>query len=106
MSIEGNKSVVRRFCDEAINRKNLAVLEEIVAADFVGHVPFPGQGPGREGLRFALELFFRGFPDLAWTTHEQIAEGDTVVSRFSWTGTQRGEFLGIPPSNRRVNVSG
>jgi predicted ester cyclase len=69
-------------------------------------VPLPGQGPGRAGLKYAIGMLLRAFPDMKWTTDEQIAEGDKVVSRFSWTGTHQGEFLGIPPTQRKVTVWG
>lgn len=105
-NVERNKALICRFADEAINRKNWDAIHDIVAEDFVEHVPFPGQGPGRDGLRNVIGVFTRAFPDIQWTTHEQIGEGDTVVSRFSWTGTHRGEFLGIPATGRRVTVWG
>ena len=106
MTPDMNKRVVLRFVDEAISRQNLDVLDELVAADFLEHVPFPGQGPGREGLRQTLALFHRAFPDIRWEVREQIAEGDKVVSRFNWTGTHRGVFLGVKPTGNRVEVWG
>ncbi len=101
-----NKQFMRHFIDEAINRKNLEAIDGLVLPDFIEHVPLPGQGPGRDGLKQAILGFLTAFPDIRWTTDEQVAEGDTVVSRFTWTGTQRGAFLGIPPTNRRVTVWG
>jgi predicted ester cyclase len=68
--------------------------------DFVEHVPFPGQGPGREGLRYAAATYLSAFPDMEWSLEEQIAEGEKVVSRFTMSGTQRGVFLGIPPTGK------
>jgi len=47
-----------------------------------------------------------GFPDLDFSIKEQIAEGDKVVSRFEWTGTHQGEFLGIPATGKPVRVWG
>jgi len=104
--IEDNKQFMRRFVEEAINQKNLDALNELVAEDFVEHIPFPGQGPGREGLRQVLSAFISAFPDIRWTLEEQIAEGEKVVSRFTMTGTHRGEFLGIPPTGKSVNIWG
>lgn len=46
------------------------------------------------------------FPDMHWTVHEQIAEGGKVLSRFEWTGTHRGAFLGVPATDRPVTVWG
>lgn len=83
-----------------------ALRRELVAEDFVERVPFPGQGPGRDGLRHAIGIFLTAFPDIQWLLDEQVAEGETVVSRFTWTGTHRGEFLGIPPTGKPVKVWG
>src|SRR5205809_8141382 len=106
MPLTSNKQLIQRFITEVLNRQNPAAMDELVAEDFVEQVPFPGQGLGREGLRQTLAAFFAAFPDMRWQTHEQIAEGDTVVTRFSFTGTHRGEFLGVPPSGRPVDVWG
>jgi steroid delta-isomerase-like uncharacterized protein len=106
MSSEENKKFMNYFVDEVINKKNLNATNDIVSEDFTEHVPFPGQGPGREGLKFVLNSMFAAFPDLKWTVHEQIAEGEKVVSRFTWTGTHKGEFMGIPATDKRVEVWG
>lgn len=106
MSLEENKKFMNSFIEEVINKQNLNAANNLVSEDFTEHVPFPGQGPGREGLKFALNSMFLGFPDMKWTVDEQIAEGEKVVSRFTWTGTHKGEFMGIPPTNKRVKVWG
>lgn len=106
MTLEENKKIINYFIEEIINRKNLNAADVIVSEDFIEHLPFPGQGPGREGLKFALNSMFTGFPDMHWTVQEQIAEGEKVVTRFTWTGTHQGEFMGIPPTNKSVEVWG
>lgn len=106
MTLEENKKIMNSFIEEVINKQNLNAANNLVSEDFTEHVPFPGQGPGREGLKFALNSMFLGFPDMKWTVDEQIAEGEKVVSRFTWTGTHKGEFMGIPPTNKRVKVWG
>nr|WP_288837568.1 ester cyclase [uncultured Flavobacterium sp.] len=106
MTSEANKTFMTYFIEEVINKKNLAATNDLVSEDFIEHVPFPGQGPGREGLKFALNAMFTGFPDMKWTVNEQISEGEKVVTRFTWTGTHDGEFMGIPPTNRKVEVWG
>jgi steroid delta-isomerase-like uncharacterized protein len=106
MNLEENKKFMNYFIEEVINNKNLNAANDLVAEDFIEHVPFPGQEPGREGLKFALQSMFTGFPDMNWTVHEQIAEGEKVVTRFTWTGTHKGDFMGIPPTNKTVEVWG
>lgn len=106
MIIEENKRIMNYFIEEVINKQNLNATDDLVLEDFIEHVPFPGQGPGREGLKFVLNSMFTGFPDMNWKVHEQIAEGEKVVTRFTWTGTHEGEFMGMPPTNKRVEVWG
>ncbi len=103
---EENKAIMNRFMDEVLNKKNLAAADEIVAEDFVELDPLPGQEQGREGLKQIIATLFAAFPDLRWTVEEQIAEGDKVVSRFTWRGTHKGEFMGIPPTNSQMMVKG
>lgn len=106
MTPEENKLFIQRFVEETINRKNLDATDELVTENLVEQMPFPGQGPGRDGLRYAIGMFLSAFPDSRWTLDEQVGEGEKVVSRFSWTGTHHGEFLGIPPTGKPVKVWG
>ena len=106
MTKEDNKEFMKSFIDEVINRQNLDAIDKMVSENFIEHVPFPGQGPGREGLKFAIGSMHTGFPDMNWTMQEQIAEGEKVVSRVIWKGTHKGEFMGIPPTNKKVEVWG
>jgi len=104
MSAEENKATDYRFVAEVLTAHNLEVLPELVHEDFVELNPVPGQGPGREGLRDFLKVFFEAFPDLAWTPQDAVAEGDKVAAWWTWEGTHQGEFFGVPPSGRRVKV--
>ena len=106
VSVEENREIGRRFVEEVINKKNLAAADEIIAEDFVELDSFPGQEQGREGLKQVLAMFFAAFLDLHWTTEEEAAEGDKLWSRFTWRGTHRGDFLGIPPTGNQVEVNG
>jgi steroid delta-isomerase-like uncharacterized protein len=101
-----NADVVRRFVDEVITRGAIDAAEKFVWEDVVEQVPLPGQGPGLEGLKDILRAMRAGFPDLEFSIQEQISEGDKVASRFEWTGTHRGEFLGVPATGRQVKVWG
>ena len=67
-SCEFNKNVTRRLIEEVANGRDLAVMDELVAEDFVEIEPAPGQGPGREGLRQVFASMHRAFPDLHWQT--------------------------------------
>src|SRR5689334_16878631 len=109
MSADANKSIVRRFYEEAFSQGNLAVLAEIADAGYVNHDPSgpPGGWPhGVEGLNMVVGTYRGAFPDLRFTVEDQIAEGDRVVTRWSARGTNSGSLMGMPPSGRSATVTG
>jgi steroid delta-isomerase-like uncharacterized protein len=101
-----NKTVVNRFVEEVINQGRLEQADELVVADFVELDPLPGQQPGREGLKEVIGQMRTAFPDIHWVLSEQVAEGEKVVSRFTWSGTHRGTFFGVPATGKSINVKG
>ena len=101
--MQNNSKIVLRFVEEVLNQGNINSTGQFFWEDMVEQVPFPGQGPGLEGLKDVLRGMRAAFPDMHWSVEEQIAEGDKVLTRFEWTGTHQGEFLGVPP---RVAPSG
>ncbi len=105
MAAQENKAIARQAY-EAINRKNLDTLDEVVASDMTDHDPGPGQAPGLEGLKQLLASLNSAFPDYHVDVEDMIAEGDKVVARLSTSGAHQGEFMGIAPTGNRVVVSG
>jgi steroid delta-isomerase-like uncharacterized protein len=101
-----NAAIIRRFIDDVINHGRYEVCDDIVAEDFLELDPLPGQREGREGLKEIIAMLRSAFPDIHWVTHETISSGEKVVTRFTWTGTHRGDFLGIPATGRPVTVKG
>ncbi len=101
-----NKTIARRYVQEAINQRNMDVLDEIFAPEFVDHTAVPGQAPGVEGLKQFFTMMDAGFPDFRAVVEDVIAEGDEVAIRFTFHGTHQGEFMDIPPTGRRVTMSG
>ena len=103
---QDNASTVRRFTEEVITQGDMAIASQFVWEDVVEQVPFPGQGPGLEGLKDVLRGMRTAFPDLNFSIKEQIAQDNKVASRFEWTGTHQGKFLGVPATGKRVAVWG
>ncbi len=101
-----NRQTILAFIEDVLNQARWERLNDLVLENFVELDPLPGQLQGREGLKGALVQFKTAFPDINWKVSEQICEGDKVVSRFTWTGTHRDTFLGIPATGRRVEVKG
>ena len=107
MSTEQNKALVRRLMEEVFNRGNTSLVDELFAPDFVEHEELPpGIPPGREAVKQLPTIFRRAFPDFKITIDEVIAESDKVVVRSTWStwsGTHKGEFMGIPPTGKSVS---
>jgi steroid delta-isomerase-like uncharacterized protein len=103
--IERNKAVVRRFVEEVQNKKNWDAYDELNAPDFVNLSAPPGVPNDCEGGKLFLGAFLNAFPDCRFTIDEMIAEGDRVATKKTFTGTQTGEFNGIPPSGNRVSLT-
>ncbi len=99
-----NKAVVRRFIEQAFNSGEVAVINELVARDYVLHVA--PEVRGREGMQHFVAMYRDAFPDYACTVEDQIAEEDKVVTRWTARGTQQGELMGIPPTGKQVTLPG
>jgi len=102
---EENKALMRRFL-ESLNAGNLDIVDELVAKDHVDHHIPPELPKGPEGIKLYLEGSFAAFPDSHVSVEDMIAEGDKVVVRYVFTGTQQGEFLGIPATGKKFSISG
>jgi kynurenine formamidase/predicted ester cyclase len=104
MSAEANKAAVRLFYQQ-MDKGNLEIVDELVSANYVGHVPSFEDIKGRNGLKDLLVVFHSAFPDLLHIIEDLVAEGDKVVGRFTLRGTQRGELFGVCPTNRSVTFT-
>jgi steroid delta-isomerase-like uncharacterized protein len=104
--MQNNNKVICEFINEVLNKGDIDSVGKFFWEEMVEQVPLPGQGPGLAGLKDVLRGTRSAFPDMHWTVEEQVAEGNKVVTRFEWTGTHRGEFLGVPATGRQVKVWG
>ena len=105
MSIEVNKAVARRTY-ELLGTRDIEGLRKMADPNFVDHTPYPGQGPGMDGLLEVVQMWLQAFPDFGHRVEDQIAEGDKVMTRYTWWGTHRGQMAGIAPTGKRVEVGG
>lgn len=107
MSIEENKAVPRRVYEEVLNGKNLDLVDELFAPEYVNHDPTsPEEMRGPESIKQFFSAYLAAFPDLRFTVEDQVAEGDKVVSRWASAGTNRGELMGAAPTGKRVDFTG
>ena len=102
MSTEVNKANLRRFYDEVFNKKNRAAIEEFIDPNQVDHAAPPGTPGGLAGAKQTISMYLTAFPDLHFTVEDIIAEGDKVVARLKVRGTQKGAFMGVPPTGKQA----
>ena len=106
-----NKAIVRRYYEEAFNEGRTDLLEELIAEDVVNHDPIsdetltPDEARGYEGFVRHVESAREAFPDAMVRIEEMIAEGDAVLVRFTFEGTNDGPFAGFDPTGKRVTSS-
>jgi steroid delta-isomerase-like uncharacterized protein len=105
---EQNKALARRAIEEVWNQGKLAVIDELTASNATYHdanVP-GGKFTGPEGVKQFVQIYRGAFPDVRLTINDQIAEGDKVVTRWTATGTHKGQLMGIAPTNKYATVTG
>ena len=108
MSTEQNKATARRWFLDIITQGQLAVADEIFAANHIihdPHAPPTGWPNGPEGLKMVASVF-GGFADWNIPIEDQIAEGDKVATRWSASALHTASVLGIPPTGKTVRVTG
>ena len=104
MSIEQNKSIVRKY-GELMNAQDVDGALAHFGPSFVDHSVRPGMPQGTEGARLFFNMLFTAFPDLHATIEDIIAEGDKVVDRMTCEGTHQGMFMGASPTGKHVKWS-
>lgn len=106
MSIEENKACSRRVFEEIWNQGALDEIYEVFASNFVLHEPAAGEIRGPEGYKKFVAMYRTAYPDLHFTVEDQIAEGDKVVNRLTFTATHKGKLMGIPPTGVKITTTG
>jgi steroid delta-isomerase-like uncharacterized protein len=93
----------QRFYD-LINAGDIDAFIGLLAADFVEHEQMPGSAPGREGTRQLFTMIQAAFPDMHWAAEDILAADDKVAARVRFTGTNDGEFMGMPATGKSASV--
>jgi steroid delta-isomerase-like uncharacterized protein len=104
---EENKAKVRRMIEEVWNKGNLALVDELVAPNYIYHFPGREDIKGPEGLKQYVTMVRTVFPDLHITIDDMVAEGEKVACRYTCQGTHKGKGdLGIPPTDKQLTFTG
>jgi len=98
-----NEATMRRTY-ELLSAGDVDGFGRLLSDDFVEHEELPGLSPGKDGVLELFRAYGVAFPDLRMEVLDLLASGDKTVARVKATGTQEGEFMGLPPSGRAVEV--
>ena len=96
-------ATARRLYD-LINAGDIDAFGELLADDFVEHEELPGLSPSKEGVQTFFRMQLAAFPDLRMELQDTLADGAKVAARVRYTGTQQGEFQGMPATGKSVDV--
>lgn len=102
MSVTENKAIANLF-SKAWNEGDLSVADQYAATDIIDHFE---NSRGIESFKQVINKFRTAFPDIHLTVEDEIAEEDRVVHRWTMSGTQTGEIMGIPPTNKKATWTG
>jgi len=104
-SPEQNKALIRRFYEE-IDKGNIAILDELVAENYIDHnpPPFPTSATGRDRLKREFKIFLEATPGYH-QIEDQIAEGDKVVTRLTSYGKHEGDLPGAPRTGNEMKMT-
>jgi steroid delta-isomerase-like uncharacterized protein len=107
MAIQDYTALISRIAHDIWNRGDLAVVDQVMAPNARYHGPHMPNGEGdRETWRRAIGMYRGAFPDSHVTFEELIASGDTVVGRWTATGTHTGQLPGLAPTGKPIAIGG
>jgi predicted ester cyclase len=106
MSARETRALEHRLYEECNKGKEaaLAVIDELYATDIVYHSSTGRDIRGIKDYKQQVSEFYSAFPDLHFTIDDMVAEGDKVAVRLTGIGTNKGAFMGIPPTNKKITV--
>lgn len=107
MNATDNKSIIRRFIEEGLNKRNAALIEEVYAADYMGHDPErPAPRTVTDLQQGMIGLLGKVFPDGQYSIEHLAAEDDFVTWHWVFRATHQGELMGIPATGKQVSFGG
>ncbi|UCE18024.1 MAG: ester cyclase, partial [Gemmatimonadota bacterium] len=97
------KKTVDRWMNEVWQKRNVDAVDELHTSDFVDRSP-AGRSPDNKGFKEGLVRFYEAFPDFFATTDDLVidASEEKVAVRWSAVGTHEGQYMGVPPTGRRI----
>jgi predicted ester cyclase len=106
MALEENKKLGRRLFEEAWNRGDFAVIDQVISPRYLPHDPLMPGITGIVGMKHYISTYRTAFPHLRFTIEAQIAEGEFVTTRWTVFGTQHGPLPEMPPTGKTSTITG
>ena len=101
---ESNKALLHLWCNDGFNKGNVELADKIYDANVFYHEPSAGEVRGLDALKQFVRTWLTAFPDAQLKIEHQVAEGDHVATRWTFTGTHRGNFRGMPPTGKSITM--
>jgi steroid delta-isomerase-like uncharacterized protein len=102
-----NKAIVRRLYEEVWNKRRLELVDDLISPSHALHDPnLSGSAVGPEAYKRQVTRFITAFPDLRFTVEDIVGEKEKLAVAWTISGTHKGEFMGIPATNKKVSVDG
>ena len=99
MSLSNEKNIIKSFIEEVFNKHNISAAEKYFAKENHSSI-----GQASAGFKQSLNALFTAFPDIHAEVEHIVTENDLVVVFLNFTGTHKGEFQGMPPTNKKINI--
>jgi steroid delta-isomerase-like uncharacterized protein len=104
---DDNKAIVRQLYEEVWNKRRLELVDEIISPSHALHDPnLTDSAIGPEAYKRQVTRFVTAFPDLRFNVEDMFGEKDKLAVAWTISGTHKGEFMGIAPTNKKVSVDG
>jgi steroid delta-isomerase-like uncharacterized protein len=101
------KKLSRRIFEEVWNNRNLAAIDELLAANYVHHDPQTPQFPnGPEGYKLLVSHYLKAFPDCHFAIDQELQDGNVAVTHWTVSGTHRGDLPVLAATGKTFSVSG
>ncbi|KAA2245453.1 ester cyclase [Chitinophaga agrisoli] len=99
---QNNKEIIRNLYEQAMNQRNMGLLQELIADSYPG---LQGQ-LGAAGFEGPIAQLIKAFPDIQWHIQHLSAEGDQVTVQWQWQGTHTGQYLQVAATGKKVSNDG
>ena len=99
------ETVVRRFLEECLTAKNIALMDDLFSPEYVNNAATPDISPDLNGYRERIGYMIAAFPDLNIEIHDLFSYDDRVAVRLTARGTHKGAYLGVAPSGGQASCA-